>query len=147
MYDAPLVPVGDGGDCCPKKAHTFPGAEIAAAGVLGERLPALNKLHHEKRNPAALDRLNAGGMNLGDCRMAQPAEDLGLVFEAFGSGCGEKTGPNQLHRNRPLGAVLPAFENPPHAPLADQADQRDIAQPGAGAAGIAPSESVRPQKL
>lgn len=91
-----------------------------------------HQFHHEKRHRGLPRAVRAGEVDLGDVRMPQPAEHLGLVPKPRDLGRRGEDVAQHLHGHEPVGGRLPRLVDAAHAPLAEQPHDRDATEIGAG---------------
>jgi len=83
--DDPLtVGVGDPAAGGRKQPDAVAGCKLPVSGEAGEARRLRHELHHDERPPGVGGRLDARGMDLGDGRVPQPAEEFRLVGEPPG---------------------------------------------------------------
>ena len=96
-----------------------------ARGFIGrviEESAAIDQLHREERNEVAVLLAGHPGLeDLGDSRMLEASEDLGLELKAADSSAASEARPEDLQRDRAIGLGLAGTVDDTHSALAQHA--------------------------
>ena len=151
VHHALEVPVGHRLAGFADQPHPLPRREATGDRILGDWLGVLDVFHHEVRQRVAEPRQDAHGVDAGDPRMRQPAEDLCFLVESLRGHRRQHAGPQHLHGHGAAGHALQGLVDAAHAPFRDEPDDRHIVEPGAdgkvavvGHRGLWPGEGGQP---
>ena len=130
--DSLVMAVGDRETGLPEEADAITSGEGVLAGEGGDRQGIVDVFHHEVRDRAAGHGLRPDVVDLGDTGMSQAAEDLRLILEPLHGLGRQRARADDFHGDRAAGYPLERLVHPPHAPFAEQADDRLVTESRAG---------------
>ena len=126
--DPLLMPVCDRFTDLAEQCDACMGRQGVVARVVNQGFGVLDHLHHEVRDHGAGHVLETNRVDLGDARVRQAGEHLGLVLEPFHEGWRDDARADDLDGDRAMGLVLKAFVDSPHASIGDDLQDRDAPQ-------------------
>jgi hypothetical protein len=100
------------------------GRQCQLVGVFREGPCIRDVLHHEVRHRSTAQSVHAHGVDVGDARVLETAQDLRLVLEPPEQRRQGKAGTHHLHGHRATGLFLLPFVHAAHASLGDQPHDR-----------------------
>ena len=128
MDDASLMTVGHGQADLPKQFQSLVHGELVRFRIGHDRCGMWDELHYKIGFLPACHVVDANGVDLGDARVPQAAENPRLVLEPLEQRARRDARPHHLDGHRTTGLFLPAFVDPSHAPLGDEPHDRHAVQ-------------------
>ena len=126
--DALLMPVCDRFTDLAKQCDAGMRRQGVVSRVVNQGFGVGDHFHHEVRDHAACHVLKTNRVDLGDARVRQAGEHLGLVLKPFHEGGRDDARADHLDGDRATGLVLQAFVDSSHAAIGDDPQNRDVPQ-------------------